>query len=302
MQAMAGVWLNVNSSALSLQGSAQRRAEAEAGLCAYNEAVLEFARVPEGLRVETCSPDFDLARRTGRIACDETTIRRHEADDSTRACPGAHGFSLVDCMKPLQFDAGSNQLMRRSVLVKAHFGSLTRVDACGVEDLPEVAWQLCRDLEDYSVVVPAAASHGTTSLVKYEFLAGYGCLGVDALVGSDTVLLRRAAPNRVVSCPSVANGNAQRINAWTCGIECHAGFRLEGGLCVSSCAGLNETCAAGHYAAETCHEGARKLYKCEACMPWAGRLAATWRAEAASWSSISKLGQTGLHILRIFDM
>ena len=40
MPAMAGVWLNVNSSALSLQGSAQRRADAEVGVRAYDFAAL----------------------------------------------------------------------------------------------------------------------------------------------------------------------------------------------------------------------------------------------------------------------
>jgi hypothetical protein len=161
MPAMAGVWLNVNSSALSLQGSAQKRAEAEAGVRAYNQEALEFARVPEGLRVETCSPDFDLARRTGRIACDETTVRRLEADDTARACPGEVGFSLLDCVKPLQHDAETTQLFRRAAHEKAHFGSLSRAEACGgaehLEHLPEVAAQLCRDLDEYSVDVPGAA-------------------------------------------------------------------------------------------------------------------------------------------------
>jgi hypothetical protein len=268
---------------------------------AYNQEALEYARIAEGLRVETCSPDFDLARRTGRIACDETTVRRLEADDTARACPGEVGFSLLDCVKPLQHDAETTQLFRRAAHEKAHFGSLSRAEACGAaEHLPEVAAQLCRDLDEYSVDVPGAArmheslmrslghqklptaGHGTTSLVRYEFMPGYACLGPEALVGSDTVLSRRAAPNRVVSCPSVANGKAKRINAWTCGIECKAGFRLEGGLCVSGCAGLNETCAAGHYAAETCQEGARKLYRCERCMPKAGHGAAPWRAADAA--------------------
>jgi hypothetical protein len=287
MPALAGVWLDVNSSALSLQDSAQRRAEAEAGVRAYNEAALEFARIPEGLRVETCSPDFDLARRTGRIACDETTVRRLEADDTARACPGEVGFSLLDCVKPLQHDAETTQLFRRAAHEKTHFGSLSRAEACGgaehLEHLPEVAAQLCRDLDEYSVDVPGAArAHGTTSLVRYEFLPGYACLGPEALVGSDTVLSRRAALNRVVSCPSVANGKAQRLSAWLCGIVCNAGFRLEGGVCVSGCAGLNETCAAGYYAAETCHEGTRKLYRCERCMPKAGHGAAPWRAADAA--------------------
>jgi hypothetical protein len=183
-------------------------------------------------------------------------------------------------MKALQFDADSNQLMRRSALEKAHFGTLSRAEACAAAE-SALAGQLCRDLEEYSLVVPAAAEHGTTSLVRYEFLPGYGCLDTGDLVGDDTVLSRRAAPNRVVSCPSVANGKALRRDSWTCGIDCQAGFRLEGGVCVSSCAGLNETCAAGFYAAETCQEGARTLYRCEPCGALTGHGAAAWRAAQA---------------------
>jgi hypothetical protein len=292
---LAGVWNDINSTALRLPSAARRRSDAEAGLRAYNEAALEYARIAEGLRVETCSPDFDLARRTGRIACDETTVRRLEADDTARACPGEVGFSLLDCVKPLQHDAETTQLFRRAAHEKAHFGSLSRAEACGgAEHLPEVAAQLCRDLEEYSMDVPAAArvheslmrslghqklptaGHGTTSLVRYEFLPGYACLGPEALVGTDTVLSRRAAPNRVVSCPSVKNGKAKRNSAWTCGIDCDWGFRLESGVCVSGCAGMNETCAAGAYAAETCQEGPKVMYRCEQCVPRAGHGAAAW--------------------------
>ena len=276
MPAMAGVWLNVNSSALQFAGSAKRKADAESGVVADNVAALEWARIPEGLKVETCAVDYDLLRRTGRVACDEATIMKIEADDTVRSCPGDRSYSLVDCVKALQFDAGAQQLMRRSEIEKAHVGSLTRAEACA-EPESALAWQLCLDLEAYSIVVPAAASHGTTSLVKYEFLSGYGCLGAEALAGStDTVLSRRAAPNRVVSCPSVLHGTAVRRDAYTCGIDCDPGFRLEGGVCLSGCAGMNATCEAGFFAADTCQEGPRTLYSCRQCIPRAGHGAAAW--------------------------
>lgn len=286
MPAMAGVWLYVNSTALQLAGAGKRKADADAGVVAYNEASLEFARIPQGLRVETCAIDYDLLRRTGKIACEEATMLRIEADDAMRSCPSEKAFSLVDCVKALQFDAGSTQLMRRPEHEKAHLGSLSRAEACAAPE-SALAAQVCLDLEQYSLVIPAAASHGMTSLVKYEFLPGYGCLGPEALAGSgDTVLSRMAAPNRVVACASVAHGKAIRRDTYTCGIQCDAGFRLEGGACVSGCAGLNETCAAGFFAAEVCEEGPRTMYRCEPCLARAGHGAAAWdkaRAEECQY-------------------
>ena len=92
MPAMAGVWLNINSSSLSLQGSAQRREEAEAGVVVDNVAAMEFARIQEGLKVETCAVDYDLLRRTGRIAWDEATLLKIEEDDTVHSCPGDLSF------------------------------------------------------------------------------------------------------------------------------------------------------------------------------------------------------------------
>jgi len=284
MPALAGTWLNVNSSALQFQHGARRRADAEAGKVADNVAALEFARVPEGLKVETCAVDYDLLRRTGIIACEQATLLQVTTDYTVRSCPGDMSFSLVDCVKAMQFDAGSQNLMRRPEQEQAHFGTKTRAEACagldsGTESSALVA-QLCLDLEQYLLEVPKAAIHGTTSLVRYEFLDGYGCLGHEALAGSaDTVLSRRAAPNRVVSCPSVLHGQAVRRDAHTCGIDCDAGFRFESGACVSNCAGLNATCAAGFYAVQTCVEGSQTLYRCEACLAMAGHGAAAWRVQ-----------------------
>lgn len=67
--ALAGVWLSGNSSALRLPHSAAAIVAAEAGVRAENYGSLEFARVPEGLKVQACAPDFDLWRREGRASC-----------------------------------------------------------------------------------------------------------------------------------------------------------------------------------------------------------------------------------------
>ena len=68
---------------------------------AENHGSLEFARVPEGLRLQACAPDFDRWRREGVLACNEKTLVTIAADAAARACPGATPFSLLDCVRPL---------------------------------------------------------------------------------------------------------------------------------------------------------------------------------------------------------
>jgi hypothetical protein len=266
LPALAGVWLSGNSSALLLPLSAQRLSDAEAGVRAENHGSLEFARVPEGLRVQACAPDFDLWRREGVLACNPATLVTISADASARACPGTRGHSLLDCVKPLQFDAGVQTLVRRAPAQKMHFGPHTYTEACTAPS-NALAAQACSDAAEYSMTVPVAAAIGSTSLIKYEFLEGYACRrGTEVQdYGDDKVLSRAAAPNRVLTCPAVANGSPVREDAYTCGIACHTGFVLRAGACVSVCDGLNTSCALGSKAVQSCTQGALTLYNCSLC-------------------------------------
>lgn len=281
LPALAGAWLSGNSSALRLALGYDRVTGAQAGVRAENYGSMEFARVPEGLRLDACAPDFDRWRRDGVLACNEDTLVSFAADATARACPGAQGFSLVDCLRPLQFDAGVHTLLRRPETEKMHFGSLTRAEACA-SPASALAAALCADAAEYSMEVPVAAALGSTSLVRYQFLPGYGCLGENSLAGEgqDKVLSRAAAPNRVVACPSVANGAHARVDAYTCGVVCDAGFELQAGACVSQCTGLNATCEPGYAAAAVCVQGPQTLYNCSACPPRAGFGAAPFAAGA----------------------
>ena len=272
LPALAGVWLSGNSSALRLGLTAGRVQDAEAGVRAENYGSFEFARVPEGLRVQACAPDFDRWRREGVLACNEKTLVTITADAGARACPGAKSFSLLDCVKPLQFDAGSQTLLRRPPGEKMHFGSLTRGEACWPWPADDLAARLCVDAAEYSMQVPVAAALGSTSLLKYEFLEGYACRRVSEVPGEGDgkVLSRAVAPNRVVTCPSVAHGSPVRVDPVTCGIECDSGFQLREGQCVSHCLGLHTTCERGWAAELGCVQGAQTLYNCTQCQPRAG--------------------------------
>lgn len=271
LPALAGVWLSGNSSALRLALGYDRVTGAQAGVRAENYGSMEFARVPEGLRLDACAPDFDRWRRDGVLACNEDTLVSFAADAGARACPGVGDFSLVDCLRPLQFDAGVHTLLRRPETEKMHLGSLTRAEACA-SPASALAAALCADAAEYSMEVPVAAALGSTSLVRYQFLPGYGCLSENSLAGEgpDKVLSRAAAPNRVVPCRSVAHAAHARVDAYTCGVVCDAGFELQAGACVSQCAGLNATCEPGYAAEVVCVQGPQTLYNCSACPARAG--------------------------------
>lgn len=273
LPAPAGAWLSGNSSALRLSLSTDRILDAEAGVRAENHGSLEFARIPEGLRVQACAPDFDRWRREGVLACNAQTVVTIAADAASRACPGTQAHSLLDCLRPLQFDAGVQTLLRRPPGEKMHFGSLTRAEACWPWPTGALAARLCVDASEYSMQVPVAAALGSTSLVKYDFLEGYACRRASDVQAEaqDKVLSRAVAPNRVVACPPVAHGVPVRLDPYTCGVECDPGF-TQGpeGACVSPCAGLNASCEAGWAASLTCHQGTDRLYNCSRCPPRAG--------------------------------
>ena len=268
LPALAGVWLSANASALLVTDAQKRTADAAAGVRAHNYGSLEFARIPEGLLLQACAPDFDFLRSTGRLQCNAATLVSVKAAATSRACPGERAFSMLDCMKPLQFDGTVYNLMRRPSSEKMHFGSKTHIEACAAPE-SALAEQACRDAEDFSISVPVAATLGSTSLVRYDFLEGYGCLRQPPDM-QDHVLSRAVAPNRVISCPTTKNGVAQRIDAYTCGLLCDAGFQLSGSECVSVCQGMTPSCTAGSYAEDSCFDGTRTLYLCNNCSAMPG--------------------------------
>lgn len=268
MPAPAGVWLSANSSALQLPQAAAAIMAAEAGVRAENSRSLEFARVPEGLRVEACAPDFDLLRREGQLACNENTVVLINTASNSRACPGSLPHSLLDCIKPLQFDAGNETLMWRSPTEIMHLGTSTWNDVCSLQQmLPTLVREMCNLLSQDTLQLPVAASIGSTSLLRYDFLPGYACH--DKAPELETqILSAAAAPNRVIACPNVLNGQASRSDLYTCSVVCDDGYVLQNGVCVSVClaSGVVQTsCATGYYASAQCQQGSLTLFNCSLC-------------------------------------
>ena len=65
----------------------------------------EYARVPEGLLVRACAPNFDLWRRGGTLECDENTLVEIDTVNTLRGCPQTGPYTLIECLQPLQTDA-----------------------------------------------------------------------------------------------------------------------------------------------------------------------------------------------------
>ena len=173
----------------------------------------------EGLRLQACAPDFDLYRWEGRLACNDDTIVIN-ADINTRACPGTLPYSLLDCVKTVQFDAGVETLVFRQPTQKMHFGQATWEEACATElVLPDIVRVICSSLAEYTLIVPKPADIGSTSLVTYDFLPGYGCYGASDLQEPGHVLSRKEVPNRVVTCPQVANGTRLYVSLYLCRLD-----------------------------------------------------------------------------------
>lgn len=242
---------------------------------AHNYGSLEFARVPEGISLQACAPDFDVWRSRGVLACNENTIVSISADAETRSCPGALSHSLLDCVKSLQFDASRQALMWRPPSEKMHFGEQTWAEACALSlPLPAIVRAMCSTLAQFTFDIPVPATLGSTSLIKYEFLPGYGCYGLEHISGQGNVLSRGAAPNHLVACPAVPHGSPMRVDAYTCGTVCDTGFQLsnstDGDVCVSVCAGLDSTCAESYRATSECLQDSLTFYHCTPCAPQPG--------------------------------
>jgi hypothetical protein len=264
-------WLHANASALATSASTHATEMALKGVFARNFGSLEYARVPEGLLVRACAPNFDVWRREGALECDENTLVEIDTVKTLRGCPQAAPYTLIECLQPLQPDASVVSLHWRPAEESMHFGHLPATLACAVE-LPAVATLLCnRSRDDFVIQVPKAApaERAQTSLVWYDFAEGYGCHAPPA--NATFSLSRAAGPNRVVPCPSVAHATVWRNSddPTKCDFACIAPFVQTGSACVSPCAGLASACA--HAAVSSCVDSAgSQFYDCMACPALAG--------------------------------
>ena len=278
-----GAWLWRNASALWLAGN-DTAARGAALARAYNWHSLEFARVPEGLVVQACEPDFSALRVRGEVTCAAGTEVVVDAALGAAACPSTGPYTLLYCLRSLQARPVLERLPFRAKDTRMAFGSQTWYDACLAAGLSAEAQELCALLErSYVLQLPLATETSRVQLVRYEFSAGFGCFGA-ADVGAGTRLSRAGAPNTVIECPAVAHGaHAVSADPTRCAFACDAGYTQTATACELGCtvdgSPLTRTaCGAGEYATAQCDGGGVTYYACAACAEVPGSAVAAWTA------------------------
>jgi len=103
--AAAGAWHHVAALGLTESGDGSG--------AHFSHHALEYSRVPQGVVLETCPPDFAHFRATGLWRCDANpdTLVRIEG-----ACPSLLPHTILDCLAPAQFDAG-RVIIPRQIIV-----------------------------------------------------------------------------------------------------------------------------------------------------------------------------------------
>ena len=271
----ANTWLSRNSSRMLLAG--ERELLQAGGLpgSAYNHHSLEFARIPQGVSLEACQPDLSDPAST---TCTPGTLVHRSG-----RCPSAQGFTLLDCLAPVQYDASALVIPFRQEFEHMAFGNETWDAACaqaGAGLSPEGAAFCALLRNSLQVHLPQAAVAGTTQLVRYSMQEGFGCFST-APIGS--YLSSLATPNQVLACPPVANGrHVASDSVLTCSVECDALYELmpgdADGPCVHRCRNATySACPASAYIKSTCvMPDGSVLYDCGACSARPGMRVGAW--------------------------
>lgn len=279
----AGVWHWRNSSALRMGGYEDLVRSGDAGTEAYNWFAIEYARVPEGIHLRACEPNFDAYRLHQELVCADNTEVSISKGLGAPACPSsASPYSLLDCMLSVERRPVVETLPYRAKNVHMAFGSRTWYEACTGNISAEAA-HLCSVLEtSYELHVPLATTVSRTQMVWYDFSPGFGCF-LPSEVTAGHRLSRLEFPNTIEGCPPVANGvHASSLDPTACDFSCNAGYTKMPTGCVLGCTtgggvALTATrCADGEYASGTCSGGGVTYYECAPCAEVPGSAVSEW--------------------------
>ena len=236
----ANTWLHRSRPSLTFDNEYD---EITSSSISYNHCSVDYARVPEGVILRSCQPDFDHLRQTGEYICNPS---QNATIILSGTCPMSSNnpeVELLSCLEPLQYDISSASLSGHAV-----WGDIT-----------------------YAV----ATERGSMQMVYYEFEANFGCFdATDTTAG--TTLTSTLTPNRVVSCPDLD------IGTYTdqCHLVCPSDYELETAndttTCVHKCNGATSTCDTGFYATSTCDDVSPHYFFCEVCSPIAGHYFEPW--------------------------
>jgi len=240
------------------------------GIQHTNEHSLEYARVPQGVLLEVCQPDFSWFRQYGLWRCNQD-VATHV--NISGACPSTEPHTLFDCIQPTQFDAQATLLPKLSFPTSSPWGNVAGVCQNPL-DLPSgMTLALCTALEEgRDLYQYTAAPLGSSQLVRYSLLDSWGCyaqadLPASQFTGPDT-------PNQVAECaPGV--GQVFAKTGVACSFVCDIDHTLTGNVCVPKCGSdYTAVCQPNYYSQQACNDNRR--HRCHPCTYAAGRKSIPW--------------------------
>ena len=246
-------WWHVSQEGLELPGLATD------GIKHTNEHSLEYARVPQGVLLEVCQPDFSWFRQHGLWRCNQD-VAAHVSISG--ACPSTGPHTLFDCIQTTQFDAQATLLPKLSYPTASPWGNVFGVCETPSNPPSGMTLSLCKALkEGHDLYWYTAAPLGTSQLVRYSLQDSWGChaqadMLASQFTGPDT-------PNQVEECPP-AVGKVFAKTSVACSFTCDIDHSLTGNVCVPICGpAFTRVCAPNQRGDQACNSN--RMYRCVMC-------------------------------------
>lgn len=224
---------------------------------AYNHYSIQYARVPAGIEITACQPDFDHLRVHASYICNpnpSATVTRSGQcpfqfpSESTPQWP-LEPTDLLDCLSPLQYNAQNTVNHNTGIWDEASY--------------------------------PVASEPGSTQMIRYAFVQGYGCYDTSHLTPG-TFLSSSMPPNKIMNCPELSVGTYLNDFSAECLFSCPPDYTadLPNRQCVHVCGNVSSlTCEDGFFATSVCVDASPHLYTCSPCDVVAGKHIMPWDAQ-----------------------
>ena len=224
---------------------------------AYNHYSIQYARVPAGIQIAGCQPDFDHLRLHGHYICNPNpnamVLRSGQCPFHfpSREVPQwpSEPTELLQCLSPLQYNA--------QIAVNQNAG----------------LWN--------QIAYPVASEPGSTQMIRYSFVEGYGCYDASHLTPG-TYLSSSMPPNKIMTCPSLSVGSYINDFSSECLFSCPSDYNIDptNHQCVHKCGNVSSpTCEDGFFASGICSDVSPNLYTCSPCNTVAGKHIMPWDAQ-----------------------
>lgn len=223
----------------------------------YNHYSIDYARVPRGIRISACQPDFDHLRVHSEYICNPDT-------NATKSVSGSCPFNFPSFSTPEWPPNTADFLL---CLASLQHNSQEAA-------LPNNAvWG--------SAVYPIASVPGSTQMVYYEFEEGYGCYDASHL-SPGLYLSSTRTPNTVMTCPELSIGTYTNDHSSECVFSCPTDYFIDtvNQKCSHVCSNVSSTaCNQGSYASLVCSDASVPMYSCTPCPTEPGKYSTAWNPQ-----------------------